>query len=50
MDEEIVQVANEYDLVNVQKHYIEKGYYIRETIRGFGSSYFFTVNSIEQGE
>lgn len=46
----IVQVLNEWDLPNVQRHYIERGYYIKETICGFGNSYFFTIYSVDQGE
>lgn len=48
--ERMIQVFNEEDLPNVQRHYIERGCYIKETIRGFGNSYFFTVYSANQGE
>lgn len=48
--ERIIQVFNEEDLPIVQKYCVEKGFYIKETIRGFDNSYLFKIYSVAQGE
>lgn len=44
----MVQVFSVGALLDVQKMYIDRGYYIKETALGIYNSYFFTVGNAEE--